>query len=87
MSKTKPKLGIDVPPVTEDEALELMIHHLSLAASYYEATPNNYDNNYKEMERIMTLHNIPSYTSPALKAARVWLHAIDEDFKRMKNDD
>lgn len=33
-------LGVDVSPVEhEDEALVLMLHHLKLAAAYFEATP------------------------------------------------
>ena len=34
-------IGIDIPPVQdEQEALILMIHHLQLAAAYFEATPD-----------------------------------------------
>jgi len=72
--------------VTEDEAFELMIHHLQMAAAYYEATPEDYDTNYKEMERIMD-SGIPGFTTAALKAARAWFYAIDVDYKRMKTDD
>ncbi len=33
-------IGVDVTPVEhEDEALVLMLHHLKLAAAYFEATP------------------------------------------------
>lgn len=34
-------IGVDAPRVTdEEEALVLMLHHLRLAAMYFEATPN-----------------------------------------------
>jgi hypothetical protein len=35
------RLHIDVPSVTPDEACELVIHHLRLAAAYFEATPHD----------------------------------------------
>lgn len=34
-------IGIDVIPVREADAITLMIHHLSLAAAYFEATPTD----------------------------------------------
>lgn len=42
-------LHIDAPPVTRDEAVELCIYHLRLAAMYYEATPDD-DNKQLEEE-------------------------------------
>ena len=85
-TKIKHKVGVDVPPVTEDEALEFVIHHLSLAAAYYEATPNDSNNNLKEMERMMA-SGIQNYETPALKAARAWFSTIEADFERMRNND
>ena len=39
---TIPTYKIDsVPPVTEDEAMYLMLHHLALAVAYFEATPED----------------------------------------------
>lgn len=85
MTKMPNKLKIDVPPVTQDEALELMVHHLSLAAAYFEAAPENYDDNIKEIERIMT-SEIKGFVSPGLKAAKAWLLAMDYTYNEMKND-
>lgn len=34
-------IGIDVIPVREADAITLMVHHLSLAAAYFEATPED----------------------------------------------
>lgn len=37
-------IGVDMPPVeNEQEALVLMLHHLKLAAAYFEATPTVFD--------------------------------------------
>jgi len=38
---TAPTYTIDAPSVTEDEAMDLMLHHLALAAAYFEATPED----------------------------------------------
>lgn len=37
----KTDVHIDVLPVNEDLAVELFIHHAALAASYFEATPDD----------------------------------------------
>lgn len=34
-------LSIDLPRVTSDEACELVVYHLRLAAAYFEATPHD----------------------------------------------
>jgi hypothetical protein len=82
----KPKHKIDMPSVTEDEALELMIHHLSLAAAYYEATSDNQVDNLKEMTRIMD-PKIPGYQNPALVAARYWLITLDKHYDEIKDEE
>jgi hypothetical protein len=38
---SKPDIHVDVLPVNEDLAVELFIHHAALAASYFEATPDD----------------------------------------------
>jgi len=75
--KLKSKVGVDVPPVTEDEALELMVHHLSLAAAYYEATGSNEDENFQEIIRLLRpLPQMPEYEGAALTAAKSWFQAM-----------
>lgn len=40
-------MNIDAPPVNDGtEALVLMLHHLRLAAMYFEATPEEYPHSY-----------------------------------------
>lgn len=70
------RVTIDVPPVTEDEAVELMVHHLALAAAYYEAVPEDGAAVRGEVERLMTDHQLPTWRSPGLQAACAWLDRI-----------
>jgi len=55
-------IGVDVTPVEdEQEALLLMLHHLKLAAAYFEATP--------------TTFGVPEhFSTPAIRA---WLGAME----------
>lgn len=55
-------INVCVPPVEdEQEALQLMLHHLTLAASYFEATPKDI--------------SVPdSFSAPAMRA---WLEAME----------
>jgi hypothetical protein len=81
------RVTIDIPTVTADEALELMAHHLSLAAAYFEAIPTDAAANLAEVERLMTSDVERStgkpYDEPRIIAARVWLAKITEVFKNM----
>jgi hypothetical protein len=54
-------IGVDVPPVTEQEAVAFMFHHLKLAAAYFEATP--------------TEIRTPDHFSAS--AMRMWLEAME----------
>lgn len=84
--KSQNKLGVDVPCVTPDEALEFMAHHLSLAAAYFEAIPEDHEANIKEIERLMDT-GIEGYTSPSLKAAKTWLNIITYEYNEMRKGD
>jgi hypothetical protein len=76
-------LGVDAPRVTPGEALELMAHHLQLAAMYYEATTKNHLWAHKEMERLM---NRDMENSPCFVAARTWLNQIKYAYDEMADD-
>jgi len=56
-------INVDVCPVEdEQEALFLMLHHLKLAATYFEATPTTFD--------------IPdTFSKPAMRA---WLDGMEK---------
>lgn len=48
------KVGVDAPgPVHPDVALELMVHHLQLAAMYFEALPKSHEKNMAEINRLL----------------------------------
>lgn len=42
-AKTYADVHVDVPTVDEKNAIVLVVHHLMLAASYFEATPDKID--------------------------------------------
>lgn len=58
--------GVDAPRVTHDEAVELCIYHLRMAAMYYEATPND-DNKQlvEEINRLMKRDDNHNWFQPA----------------------
>ena len=58
---TDATINIHAPAVTEQEALAFMFHHLSLAATYFEATPTN-------------IRTPDCFSAPAM---RVWLEAME----------
>lgn len=79
-------VGLDAPRVTADEAVELCIHHLQLAAMYFEATPDDTEQLLTEARRIM-LREVPSYDTPGYHAAVVWIADIAATYNQMKDDD
>lgn len=81
------RFEIDGPAVTRDEALELMVYHLKMAAALYEATPKDDNAVLDEMERLMVDHSLPSREAPALLAARPWLARIRGVYADMKRAD
>ncbi len=77
-------LGVDPPRVTRDQALELMVHHLELAAMYYEATPKDHEAVKTEAERLIMEKELVGHVPPALLAMRSWLHTINNVYKEME---
>jgi hypothetical protein len=48
--------GLDAPRVNHDEAVELFIHHLEMAAMYFQATPTDDCKQItEELSRVITL--------------------------------
>lgn len=72
--------GIDT---TEDEATELVAHHLLMAAIYFEATPENVEITQAEVRRILTEKGEPEAT----EAAAAWLGTINAAYEAMKERD
>ncbi len=59
-------MNIDAPSVAnETEAMVLMLHHLKLAAMYFEATPEVYPHSFTSGE----------FSEPAMRA---WIAAMED---------
>ena len=73
----KPTYRIDsVLPVTEDEAIDLMLHHLALAVAYFEATP----------EDVRTLAVAASMKFPDRlhqRAVHLFINALHADYEAL----
>lgn len=76
--------------VTRDEAVELCVHHLQLAAAYFEATPDDAGLQLaEEIERAVRASasgTIPD-DPPWARAAHAWAEAIKWVFESMNEDD
>lgn len=79
MSK-KQKFGVDAPSVTNDEATELMVHHLQLAAMYFEAVPPNDEQNLREIARLL------KDDDRTLVAAKPFYLALQRFYDSMKDN-
>lgn len=78
------RIGLDTfRRVTRDEATELMAHHLSLAAIFYEATPHDEAAVLAEVERLLA-SGIPDHDGPELIGARAWLAAMNARYAALK---
>ncbi len=78
-------IGVDAPRVHPDVAVELMTHHLQLAATYFEATPDNETATLTEMMRIMRLQNpTKDFISGEMAGALAWFTEISRHYAKMK---
>lgn len=70
------RLGLDnLPRVTEDEALELCVHHLQLAACYAMNIPDDLKAVLTEAERIVNRDNTTWKDNPGWKSVEAFLKA------------
>ena len=82
------RFGLDTPKVTRDEALELMVYHLRMASTYFEATPEDIDGVRKEMTRIMLSDEAPGVAeNNQLAPALAWLAVIHDYYEKLKDED
>lgn len=82
MKKIRELINIDAPPVTNDEAVELTAHHLSLAASYFEATPRDFEQVKEEVLRILAAKN----EGGRINCAKEWLERINEYYEALRKE-
>lgn len=76
--------------VSRDEAVELCIHHLQLAAAYFEATPHDAGAQLaEEIQRAVraSASGTVPYDPPWARAACAWAEHIRWVFECMKEDD
>lgn len=79
MSKQE-KIGLDHVQVTRWQAHELMVHHLQLAAMYFEGVPEEKE---AREELIKLLGDDERAVSPAL----AWYDCIFNYYEKLKKDD
>jgi hypothetical protein len=71
--------GVDVPKVTNDQAVALVVHHLELAAAYYEAA---------ETEEIWAaLETAFEEDTLRIGAARAWWVAMKIAYDRLDRNE
>lgn len=82
--KTNPGdlLGISNLEVTQDEAVELCLHHLALAATFFEATPD--DNNTQIIEELNRRYHM---SNDVIAGSRGFLTAIHSYHEKLKEED
>ena len=82
--KSKERVAVDVPRVTRDEAVELVIHHLRLAAMFFEATPDDDAQQlHDEIMRISKGETVAPWRDAALK----FCHEINAIYNKMAEED
>ena len=77
------KVSVSLPQVTQDEALEHVVHHLCLAACFFEAIPEERDETTAEFERLVREQEIP------LEPAMAWFftqHVYYEQLRARPDD-
>lgn len=84
-SKQADFLRVDVPSVHPDAALELMVHHLQLAAAYFEPTRDE-PRTREELKRLLAAPVAPTHEGPAEHAGLTWFDAITAWHDRVKKE-
>ena len=75
-------IGIDPPPVTQDLATHLVIHHLGLAAAYYEAAAPNLD-----LALARARGAGEGCPAPSLRADRAWIRELGRSYREMEQEE
>lgn len=75
------KVGIDPPKIRGRDAARLMAHHLSLAAAYYEATPDT------QVQVLSELLDVFGEDHSALSAARQFYQVLVSSYDAMAQGD
>lgn len=76
---------IDPPPVSRDAAVEIVVHHLAIAATYFEATPEDYGKQIEEeVRRQVKLGCLSKHQADAMAA---FVGCLDAYYEGLKAED
>lgn len=75
------KVGIDPPKIRCHDAAKIMAHHLSLAAAYYEATPDT------QVQVLSELADVFGEDHIALSAARQFYQVLVSSYDALDQGD
>lgn len=80
------RVSLDPPRVTRDEAVALCIHHLELAATYFEATPDDGAEAIRDQIRKGTAAG--AGRGPAVcDAVMAFINSLDDYYESLKKED
>jgi hypothetical protein len=85
------RYGIEFPAVTPDEAVEFVIHHLKLAAMFYEACP---EDNIQLREELIRICRPNATTTQELRGSHLsaylggaaFIEAISAHYVRLRQE-
>lgn len=77
-------LSLDAPRVSQDAALELMVHHLQLAHMLFQATIEDVAAKRREAMRLFT--EAQDEDAPEVVAGMEWLARMEEIYEEMKRE-
>ncbi len=73
---------LDPPPVSRDAAVEIVVHHLALAATYFEATPD--DRCAQLLEEVERQRRLGCLSEHQGHAAVEFVHFLDNFYESLK---
>lgn len=76
--------GFDAPTVSRDEATELCVYHLRMAAALYQVVP---DDENKSLIDEINRQCANGIDDTDLEPAKAWAHLMFCAYERMKDDD
>lgn len=80
-------LGLDAFPVTEDEAVELVVHHLKLAAMFFANTPEDKGRQLnEELRRQFAPGRWIGFEEGYLNACSIWVAELVAIYERDKEE-
>lgn len=78
---TQDYVGVDFPSINKEEAVFAAIHHLRLAAAFFEAGPEGKAEFMLELARKCTSDDDPTYIGAA-----AFLEALDQHYLKLAED-